>query len=117
VIVTVESSGLDSDYDGIDDACDDNIITTVQVPNGFTPDNDGINDTFVIPGLDSYSTRKVSVFNRYGNAVYTNDAYSNDWNGTSSINGMELPDGTYFYVLELDNSVVKSGYVYINRVY
>ncbi|MFA7274864.1 MAG: gliding motility-associated C-terminal domain-containing protein, partial [Crocinitomicaceae bacterium] len=117
VNVTVQLSGIDSDYDGIDDACDDEVKDYVDVPNGFTPDGDGYNDYFVIPGITDTSSVTLTIYNRYGNLVYQSKAYNNDWDGTSSENGMELPDGTYFYVLEMTGSDAKSGYVYINRVY
>ncbi|MEN9973275.1 MAG: hypothetical protein RIS20_1622, partial [Bacteroidota bacterium] len=115
--VTVTYSGIDADFDSIDDACDDDINTTTPVvPSGFTPDGDGINDLFVIPGMNNYTRIDLSIFNRYGNEVYSNGSYNNDWDGTSSLNGHELPDGTYFYVLELDSTEILTGYVYINRV-
>jgi gliding motility-associated-like protein len=116
IVVTVEESGIDLDFDQIDDACDDNInTTTVVVPSGFTPNGDGINDLLVITALSNYTTVKLTIFNRYGNEVYQNDQYQNDWNGTNSKNGMELPDGTYFYVLELDGGENLNGYIHINR--
>jgi gliding motility-associated-like protein len=117
VLVTVIASGIDSDFDGIDDSCDDEIIDDVVVPTGFTPDGDGINDQFVIVGLEENNSVSLKVFNRYGNSVYVNDNYQNDWNGMSSFTNLDLPDGTYFYVLAIDNVDSKSGYVYINRVY
>jgi gliding motility-associated-like protein len=117
ITVTVEPSGIDADFDNIDDACDNNIIDYIDVPNGFTPDGDGINDTFVIPGLQNYKTVAIHIYNRYGNLVFQSDNYQNDWNGVSSVNGQTLPDGTYYYVLELDDIESKGGYVYINRVY
>jgi gliding motility-associated-like protein len=103
--------------DGIDDSCDDEIIDYIVVPTGFTPDGDGINDQFVIVGLEENNSVSLKVFNRYGNSVYVNDNYQNDWNGMSSFTNLDLPDGTYFYVLAIDNVDSKSGYVYINRVY
>jgi gliding motility-associated-like protein len=115
VVVTVNPSGIDLDLDGVDDACDQLIDQTVNVPNGFTPDGDGINDKFVIVGLDSYTSKALTIYNRYGNMVYETNNYQNDWDGSS--NGSELPDGTYFYILELNGSETKSGYVYINRVH
>jgi trimeric autotransporter adhesin len=116
VLVTVLPSGIDNDFDGIDDACDDNInISTVEIPTGFTPNGDGINDKFVIPGLDAYSKRELFVYNRYGSLVYENTNYSNDWGGENN-NGAELADGTYYIVLLLDNGVVFKTYVYINRI-
>jgi gliding motility-associated-like protein len=117
VLVTVVLSGIDSDLDGIDDSCDDEIIDYIVVPTGFTPDGDGINDQFVIVGLEENNSVSLKVFNRYGNSVYVNDNYQNDWNGMSSFTNLDLPDGTYFYVLAIDNVDSKSGYVYINRVY
>ena len=115
VVVTVNPSGIDLDLDGIDDACDQLIDQTVNVPNGFTPDGDGINDKFVVVGLDSYTSKALTIYNRYGIMVYETNNYQNDWDGSS--NGSELPDGTYFYILELNGSETKSGYVYINRVH
>jgi gliding motility-associated-like protein len=118
VIVTSLLSGIDDDFDGIDDACDESVnTTTVEVPDGFTPDGDNINDLFVIPGMDNYSKVEIEIFNRYGNSVYKNPAYQNDWNGTSSVDGLPLQDDTYFYVLILDGSLTKQGFVYINRVH
>ena len=115
IVVTVNPSGIDADLDGIDDACDNLIDATVNIPNGFTPDGDAINDQFVIGGIDSYTSKVLTIYNRYGNLVYESTNYQNDWDGTS--NGSELPDGTYFYLLELNETVKKSGYVYINRVH
>tara|TARA_B100000508_G_scaffold118450_1_gene98519 strand:- start:29009 stop:33682 length:4674 start_codon:yes stop_codon:yes gene_type:complete len=116
IVVAVEESGIDLDFDQIDDACDDNINTTVVVvPTGFTPNGDGINDLLVITALSNYTTVKLNVFNRYGNLVYESDQYNNDWDGTNSKNGMELPDGTYFYTLELDGGEILNGYIHINR--
>jgi gliding motility-associated-like protein len=114
--VTILSSGIDVDFDGIDDACDDYINTQkVEMPNGFTPDGDQINDTFVIPALAQFNKVTLQVYNRYGHAVYESAQYNNDWNGTSSFNGMELPDDTYFYILNTDGEL-HQGFVYINRV-
>ncbi|MEM9920037.1 MAG: gliding motility-associated C-terminal domain-containing protein [Bacteroidota bacterium] len=83
--------------------------------SGFSPNNDGTNDTFVIEGLQDYPDHRVSVFNRWGNQVYTVNNYDNDngWDGT--FNGINLPDGTYFYTIEASNGIVKSGYVQLRR--
>jgi gliding motility-associated-like protein len=114
--VTVLLSGYDLDFDGIDDGCDPSInVSTIEVPNGFTPDGDNYNDQFVIPGLTSYTSIELHIYDRYGNMVYESANYANDWNGTS-MKGNELPDDTYFYVLTLDGTENRQGYVYINRV-
>jgi gliding motility-associated-like protein len=87
----------------------DTVLITVILPNFngtisnyFTPNGDGINDAWYIEDIQNYPSNEVSVFNIYGNEVYTKKNYMNDWKGT--YNGAELPDGTYYYVLRFDNS-------------
>jgi gliding motility-associated-like protein/uncharacterized repeat protein (TIGR01451 family) len=79
---------------------------------GFSPNGDGINDFFRIDGLQQYDDHKVAIYNRWGNVVFTSKDYNNDWYGTNDGNG--LPDGTYFYVIEVDGAQ-EMGYVQIAR--
>ena len=80
--------------------------------NGFSPNGDGVNDTFKIDGLDSYENHKLMVFNRWGNKVLQTENYNNDWDGYW--NEKRLPFGTYYYVLELnDGETWMSGYLQI----
>jgi gliding motility-associated-like protein len=90
-------------------------LDKIDMPTGFTPNGDGINDQFVIPGLFAYNKRELFVYNRYGNLVYENGNYENEWNG-DNMSGTPLPDGTYYVVLILDDEVSFKSYVYINRV-
>jgi gliding motility-associated-like protein len=84
------------------------------VPNVFTPNNDGHNDTWDIQYLDAYPNCLVNVYDRYGQNVLTSHGYSNPWNGTR--NNVALPDGAYYYMISLDNGQsVISGYVTIIR--
>lgn len=70
----------------------------VIIPNVFTPDNgDGLNDVFFIKNLDANPNSKLVIFNRWGLEVFSSSNYQNDWNGN------DLPDGTYFYTLILQN--------------
>ena len=89
--------------------CDD-----VQVYNGFSPNGDGVNETFTITGLDAFPNHKVSVYNRWGNLVFESENYKSNWDG--SWNGSRLGQGTYVYLVELnDNARTRySGIVYIN---
>ena len=68
----------------------------------FSPNNDGINETWVITKPYN-STVSVKVFNRWGSIVYDEKNYQNDWRGKgiNNINGQDVPEGTYFYVVEL----------------
>ena len=77
------------------------VLIRVKVPNIFTPNGDGINDTWVIPGLDKYEQAMVSIFNRWGQPVYQSVGYPRAWDGRR--NGEPLPSGTYYYVIDLRN--------------
>ena len=85
------------------------------VYNAISPNGDGINDNFVIDGLQNYSDNTLLVFNRWGNQVLKSVNYQNDWQG--QWNGRELPDGTYFFFLydNTKNILLKNGYIQINR--
>ncbi|MFM2393278.1 MAG: hypothetical protein RLZZ546_1260, partial [Bacteroidota bacterium] len=72
----------------------------VIVPEGFSPNNDGIDDTWII--IRPFGTvLSVKVFNRWGNEVYRNENYLNDWRGIGTMNfmGESLPEGTYYYTV------------------
>jgi gliding motility-associated-like protein len=71
------------------------------IPNTFTPNNDGINDTWIIDHISDYKNVRVQVFNRYGQLVYENVGYSKPWDGT--MKGRSLPFGTYYYIIEPGN--------------
>ncbi|MEZ4800581.1 MAG: HYR domain-containing protein, partial [Flavobacteriales bacterium] len=90
------------------------------LPEGFSPNNDGVNDTFEIIGLEDYPNNKLSVFNRWGHKVFEAEDYQNDWDGTSqsplTLGSGLLPKGTYFYVLDLgEGGKPVKGYVFLNR--
>lgn len=70
--------------------------------NTFTPNGDGINDVFYIANLEQYPDNTITIFNRYGQKIYFKRSYKNDWDGT--INGEQVPTGTYFYVLDTGTS-------------
>jgi gliding motility-associated-like protein len=81
------------------------------IQKGISVNNDGLNDVFELTNLDvSY----LQIFNRYGMEVYSKRNYTNEWGGNSN-DGDELPDGTYYYVIEQRSGTVKTGWIYINR--
>jgi gliding motility-associated-like protein len=79
----------------------------------FTPNNDGMNDYWYIPHLEEYGNIQVTVYNRYGQAVYRSESYSNDWDGTW--NGYPLPSATYYYIIKSSVRGVIKGVVNIVR--
>jgi gliding motility-associated-like protein/uncharacterized repeat protein (TIGR01451 family) len=96
-----------------------NVDATIQevnpliVPNIFTPNGDNVNDTFVIPGLDTYAENEITIINRWGNHVYEKTGYKNDWGGQG------LVEGTYYYLLKVKNKTgvwdVYKGYLTLVR--
>jgi gliding motility-associated-like protein len=77
----------------------------IWIPNAFTPNNDGINDTWVIEGLDNDQTALVRVYNRYGTLMYESKGYGTAWNG--EYKGKKLPAGTYYYIVTAKNGKQK----------
>lgn len=65
--------------------------------NAFSPNGDGVNDTWLITGGSCLQYAQVSVYNRYGSLVYENANYRNEWDGTYK--GNRLPDGTYYFII------------------
>ncbi|MDZ4667114.1 MAG: gliding motility-associated C-terminal domain-containing protein [bacterium] len=99
----------------------ENCEQDVFVPQGFSPDGDGINDAYTIDGIEKFPNNHLRIYNRWGAMVFEEVGYKNTWKGTAetgigSGTGETLPTGTYFYVLELEpGKPVISGYLYISK--
>lgn len=96
------------------------------IPNTFTPNGDGTNDTFEIPALLQYPNFKLEIFNRWGNKVhdYSNNGNVNPiwWDGYSdgrlTLNSSKpLPVATYYYIIDFNDGIKAplQGWVYLNR--
>lgn len=94
---------------------------TVFIPEGFSPNGDGINDRFVIHYVPVGITVDLEIFNRLGQVVYRNRDYKNDWNGIANqgviagTSGQGLPDGTYFYIVRLSDGKEFARFLTISR--
>jgi gliding motility-associated-like protein len=82
-----------------------------EIQKGISANNDGLNDNFELSG---FGVKRLEIFNRYGLKVYTKSNYTNEWFGQTD-NGDELPDGTYYYVIEFNAAQTKTGWIYITR--
>jgi gliding motility-associated-like protein len=71
------------------------------IPASFSPNGDGVNDTWVIRGIESYARAEVLIVNRYGLKVYKSTNYQVPFEG--KLNGSLLPPGIYYYVIKLGN--------------
>ncbi len=77
-----------------------NVRRPVTIPNGFTPNGDDKNETWVIKNIEDYPECKIQIFNRWGTVVRTFYGYDNLWDGT--LEGNPLPTATYYYVVDLN---------------
>lgn len=135
---TPEEFVNDSNADGVNFTADDSFMLTLDatspqgcqindsvfiqvlnltIPGGFSPNNDTYNDFFVIPELDTL-TGKIVFWNRWGDIVFTSNDYLNDWDGTcqgqSCLGSGDLPEGTYFYSLEIGDKKI-DGFITLKR--
>jgi gliding motility-associated-like protein len=86
-------------------------VGNCEIPRGISPNNDGKNDSFDLSGFD---VKQLSIYNRYGQQVYSRNNYQSEWHGQND-NNNDLPTGTYYYSIEQDGGEQKTGWVYINR--
>ncbi len=92
---------------------------TCRIPTIITPNDDGVNDAFVIPfhclaGGEGGPDNEVVIYNQWGDQVFYASPYNNDWKGT--YNGQPLPTGTYFFVIKLPaESKPRTGFLIIQR--
>lgn len=75
------------------------LIPALEIPNAFSPNQDGNNDTWEIKGIDTFPDCSVEVFNRWGAKVFSSKGYATPWNGTQ--NNVALPVATYYYVVKI----------------
>jgi uncharacterized repeat protein (TIGR01451 family)/gliding motility-associated-like protein len=116
----------------------DNAVATItlsddcdlMIPDGFSPNDDGINEYFKIRCIEKYPNASIEIYNRWGNMVYSKQKYGNTdewgetdawWNGFAeksfNTGKTKLPPGTYFYVLKLNSGIDKPvvGSIFLNR--
>jgi len=125
----------DADLDGdpTNDDCDEDghpnyvdVTPCDLIPQGFSPNGDGVNDTLVIPALSGFLDFKMEIYDRWGNFVYrySNEGRANPiwWDGYSqgriTVDSKEtVPAGTYFYIIYFNKDDMKpaSGWIYVNK--
>lgn len=122
-ILDVSTDGLNPDPNGngIPDERDPTPVTlkgmVIKIPKGFSPNNDGINDYFIIENTGT-SRISLEMYNRWGNLVYKSTDYKNNWDGrpnTGITIGKQVPDGTYYYIVVVDGKDRYVNYITINR--
>ena len=114
VSVTDANTGCTAS-DAITVYVEDKAESILEFYRGFSPNGDGTNDTWTIKGIDKFPLNKVTIFNRWGDKVRELYNYNNTsvvWDGTND-EGKELADGTYYYIVNLQNVEEFTGWVHI----
>jgi len=94
-------------------AASDPTACEVVIPNIFTPNGDNKNEFFLLENIEQYPNNTVQIFNRWGKEVFNQGGYDNS---SKKFDGKDLPDGVYFYIVDLGNGIkAKAGTVTINR--
>ncbi|MCZ4223573.1 gliding motility-associated C-terminal domain-containing protein [Pedobacter rhodius] len=90
------------------------VYPKIVIPNSFTPNGDGVNDTWIIPATDAFPNTKVRIVNRTGSLLYQSNGIYNPWDG--KFEGKDLPVGTYYYTIYFNEDFeVFSGWVFLTR--
>ena len=86
-----------------------------QISEVFSPNGDGINDTWNIINIDRYPKAAVWIFTRTGKNIYEMKRYNNSFDGTN--NGSPLPEASYYYMIDIDGneSIDFQGWLYLTR--
>jgi gliding motility-associated-like protein len=107
------SNGTCTTSSAVQDITPRYLAPVLNIPNVFSPNNDGQNDVWVLRNLQEFPNNDLVILNRWGSEVYRMKNYANNWNGSG------LAEGTYFYVLRVrlcDNQeVTHKGYVTVMR--
>jgi gliding motility-associated-like protein len=86
----------------------DTVIVDVGAPIGFanaiSPNGDGVNDEWIIYGIEKFERAEINVYDRWGQNMFRSIGYATPWNGTNR--GKKLPTGSYYFVIELNSPVV-----------
>lgn len=88
-------------------------LSSLIVPNVFSPNGDGFNDLWVIPGIEAFSDCTLSIFDKSGSRIFEQKGYQSNWDGT--INGKNVPDGTYFFIINCTDKQPLSGSLLVAR--
>lgn len=93
------------------------IVVDLDIPNGFSPNDDSFNDLYIVPQL-YYLDGSLKVWNRWGDVVFESDHYENNWDGTCQtslcVGNEGLPEGTYFYAITVGD-IDFDGYITLKR--
>ena len=90
------------------------VFVSLNTPNSFSPNGDGIHDIWLVGGLETYPNSELTIFNRAGQIMYQSKPYFEGWDG--KFQGKDLPIGVYYYIINRGNGEpLLSGSIYLIR--
>lgn len=92
-------------------------LTSIKIPNVFTPNADNTNDCYTVGGITpNCDVIKITIYNRWGEQVFLGNLPLNCWNGKVNNLGADVPSGVYYYIIDVDSKNSKTGNQRINGV-
>lgn len=88
------------------------------IPDGFSPNNDGVNDKYFIPNIEFfYPDYELEIFNRYGQSLFKGNSNLPNWDGSNNRTGKVATTGVYFYILKYNKNNIKpkQGRIYLSK--
>lgn len=115
--LTVQDANGCRNVDYVTIFLDSTLNCDIQVYNGFSPNGDLNNDVWIIEGIEAIKNNRVSIFNRWGDQVWSEREYDNRtivWKGENQ-SGEELPSGTYYYIIQVEGKPTLANWVELTR--
>ena len=92
----------------------ENTFVDLDIPTGFTPNDDKVNDTWEIDNLNRYENYQIAVYSRTGQMIFESESYLKEWDGR--YNGELVPAGNYYYLININKfEKVYKGTVFVLR--
>lgn len=84
------------------------VVPSIWFPDGFTPNGDGTNDTWVIDNIFLFPQCEIEIYDRWGILLFRSVGYNTPWDG--QYNGKDLPVGTYYYIIKLNDPMFQEAF-------
>jgi gliding motility-associated-like protein len=108
VDITYTVTASDANGCSVSDTVRVQLYPEVKISNGFSPNGDGKNDTWIIDYIDQFPDNTVEIYNRWGDRLFNSQGYQTPFNG--QYRGKDLPVGTYYYIINLNHPAYTKPY-------